>query len=105
MEEPSIYERYCVNAYDRIVSFFQLRLVMDRYNTIYRELGKLAPSRPRIRPGVRWANKLTRLGGPGKFGAWVRYGGKPLPSSSSILRSRTTLSQSCSPGNWTRHAT
>ena len=30
MEEPSIYERYCVNAYDRIVSFFQLRLVMDR---------------------------------------------------------------------------
>ena len=41
MEEPSIYERYCVNAYDRIVSFCQLRLVMDRYNTIYRELGKL----------------------------------------------------------------
>ena len=41
MEEPSIYERYGVNAYDRIVSFFQLRLVMDRYNTIYRELGKL----------------------------------------------------------------
>lgn len=41
MEEPSIYERYCVNAYDRIVSLFQLRLVMDRYNTIYRELGKL----------------------------------------------------------------
>ena len=39
MEEPSIYERYCVNAYDRIVSFCQLRLVMDRYNTIYRELG------------------------------------------------------------------
>lgn len=35
------------------------------------------------------ANKLTRLGGPGKFGAWVRYG-SPLPSSSSILRSRTT---------------
>ena len=24
------------------------------------------------------ANKLTRLGGPGKFGAWVRYGGKPI---------------------------
>lgn len=24
------------------------------------------------------ANKLNRLGGPGKFGAWVRYGGKPI---------------------------
>ena len=24
------------------------------------------------------ANKLTRMGGPGKFGAWVRYGGKPI---------------------------
>ena len=24
------------------------------------------------------ANKLTRLGGPSKFGAWVRYGGKPI---------------------------
>ena len=105
MEEPSIYERYCVNAYDRIVSFFQLRLVMDRYNTIYRELGKLPPSRPPNSTRSTMANKLTRLGGPGKFGAWVRYGGKPLPSSSSILRSRTTLSQSCSPGNWTRHAT
>ena len=46
MEEPSIYERYCGNAYDRIVSFCQLRLVMDRYNTIYRELGKLSPRAP-----------------------------------------------------------
>ena len=50
MEEPSIYERYCVNAYDRIVSFFQLRLVMDRYNTIYRELGKLPPRAPEFDP-------------------------------------------------------
>ena len=36
MEEPSIYERYCVNAYDRIVSFFQLRLVMDRQHDLPR---------------------------------------------------------------------
>ena len=50
MEEPSIYERYCVNAYDRIVSFFQLRLVMDRYNTIYRELGKMPPRDPEFSP-------------------------------------------------------
>ena len=50
MEEPSIYERYCVNAYDRIISFFQLRLVMDRYNTIYRELGKLPPRAPEFDP-------------------------------------------------------
>ena len=50
MEEPSIYERYCVNAYDRIVSFFQLRLVMDRYNAIYRELGKMPPRDPEFSP-------------------------------------------------------
>ena len=50
MEEPSIYERYCINAYDRIVSFFQLRLVMDRYNAIYRELGKLPPRDPEFEP-------------------------------------------------------
>ena len=50
MEEPSIYERYCVNAYDRIVSFFQLRLVMDRYNSIYRELGKMPPRDPEFSP-------------------------------------------------------
>lgn len=49
-EEPSIYERYCVNAYDRIVSFFQLRLVMDRYNAIYRELGKMPPRDPEFSP-------------------------------------------------------
>lgn len=41
MEEPSIYERYCVNAYNRVVKFFQLRLVMDRYDQIYRKLGKI----------------------------------------------------------------
>ena len=23
-------------------------------------------------------SKFERLGGPGKFGAWVRYGGKPI---------------------------
>ena len=63
MEEPSIYERYCVNAYDRIVSFFQLRLVMDRYNTIYRELGKLPPRAPEFDPGTM-ANKLTRWADP-----------------------------------------
>ena len=41
MEEPSIYERYCVNAYNRVIKFFQLRLVMDRYDQIYRKLGKI----------------------------------------------------------------
>ncbi len=42
-EEPSIYERYCVNAYNRVVKFFQLRLGMDRYDQIYRKLGKIPP--------------------------------------------------------------
>ena len=30
-----------VNAYNRVVKFFQLRLVMDRYDQIYRKLGKI----------------------------------------------------------------
>ena len=64
-----------MNAYDRIVSFFQLRLVMDRYSTIYRELGKTPPRDPSS-PRYDGDSKFERLGGP-KYGAWVRYGGNP----------------------------
>ena len=46
MDNPEVYERYCVNAYERIEKFFQLRLVMDKYNQIYRKLGGLPQRLP-----------------------------------------------------------
>lgn len=41
MDNPAFYEQLCVNARERVVKFFQLHTVMDRYNMIYRELGKM----------------------------------------------------------------
>ncbi len=43
MDDPDRYEQMCINARDRVISFFQLHDVMERYNKIYRDLGKLGP--------------------------------------------------------------
>ena len=51
------------------------------------------------------ANKLTRLGGPGKFGAWVRYGGKPITQQQLDFAVKNYSVAILQPGNWTRHAT
>ena len=45
METPGLYEQYSRNAYARVEKFFQLSLVMEHYNRIYRKLGGL-PARP-----------------------------------------------------------
>ena len=41
MDSPAFYEQLCINARERVIKFFQLHDVMDRYNFIYRELGGL----------------------------------------------------------------
>ncbi|MFW0182020.1 GT4 family glycosyltransferase PelF [Rothia sp. CCM 9417] len=41
MNSPDFYEQLCLNARERVLQFFQLHDVMDRYNYIYRKLGKL----------------------------------------------------------------
>ncbi|MDO4898467.1 MAG: GT4 family glycosyltransferase PelF, partial [Rothia sp. (in: high G+C Gram-positive bacteria)] len=43
MNNPAYYEQLCLNARERVVQFFQLHSVMERYNMLYRELGKLPP--------------------------------------------------------------
>lgn len=46
MQTPGLYEQYSRNAYARVERFFQLSLVMELYNRMYRKLGNL-PERPR----------------------------------------------------------
>lgn len=41
MDSPEFYEELCINARERVIRFFQLHDVMERYNFIYRELGHL----------------------------------------------------------------
>lgn len=43
MDNPAFYEQLCINARERVSRFFQLHTVMERYNMIYRDLGKLPP--------------------------------------------------------------
>lgn len=43
MDNSAFYEQLCINARERVQQFFQLHTVMERYNMIYRDLGKMEP--------------------------------------------------------------
>lgn len=39
LDSPDFYEQMCDNARERVIQFFQLHDIMERYNFMYRELG------------------------------------------------------------------
>ena len=41
LDSPDFYEQMCDNARERVIQFFQLHDIMERYNFMYRELGQL----------------------------------------------------------------